>query len=403
MEDASKKGYPVRNLYKIACEPGLWLQAYVNIRANAGALTQGVSTDTIDGFSIERAEKLAKTLRSREYVAKPVRRVQIPKKDGKTRPLGIPGGDDKLAQEVARIILERVYEPVFSEHSHGFRPKRSCETALRSIRPVWNGVKWIVDVDIKGFFDNIPHKLLLNTLAEKIKDKNFLKLIEQWLKAGYVDNWKYHRSYSGTPQGGIISPLLANIYLDKLDRFVEQNLIPAYTSGTKRRANPDMNRLAHKIHKLRKKVDGMATDSESEKEAIKKEIERLLEEKRSIPSQVMNDPNFRRMYYVRYADDFVIGVIGSKKDAEHISRQVRNFITTSLGLEVNEAKTRIRHISEGVNFLGYEIRQADAKKLLKQKMQGRHALRRSTTGIVQLFVPDNIAAKFCHQKKYGCY
>ncbi|HCD6444270.1 TPA: group II intron reverse transcriptase/maturase, partial [Escherichia coli] len=124
---------------------------------------------------------------------------------------------------------------------------------------------------------------------------------------------------------------------------------------------------------------GMATDSESEKEAIKKEIERLLEEKRSIPSQVMNDPNFRRMYYVRYADDFVIGVIGSKKDAEHISRQVRNFITTSLGLEVNEAKTRIRHISEGVNFLGYEIRQADAKKLLKQKMQGRHALRRSTT------------------------
>lgn len=227
-----------------------------------------------------------------------------------------------------------------------------------------------MDVDIKGFFDNIPHKLLLNTLAEKIKDKNFLKLIEQWLKAGYVDNWKYHRSYSGTPQGGIISPLLANIYLDKLDRFVEQNLIPAYTSGTKRRANPDMNRLAHKIHKLRKKVDGMATDSESEKEAIKKEIERLLEEKRSIPSQVMNDPNFRRMYYVRYADDFVIGVIGSKKDAEHISRQVRNFITTSLGLEVNEAKTGIRHISEGVNFLGYEIRQADAKKLLKQKMQG---------------------------------
>lgn len=139
IEDASKKGYPVRNLYKIACEPGLWLQAYVNIRANAGALTQGVSTDTIDGFSIERAEKLAKTLRSREYVAKPVRRVQIPKKDGKTRPLGIPGGDDKLAQEVARIILERVYEPVFSEHSHGFRPKRRVK--LRSDLFVQSGTE----------------------------------------------------------------------------------------------------------------------------------------------------------------------------------------------------------------------------------------------------------------------
>ncbi|PHM24327.1 reverse transcriptase domain-containing protein [Xenorhabdus budapestensis] len=405
IEDASRKGYPIRHLYKIACEPGMWLQAYVNIRANAGALTTGVSKDTLDGFSLERAETLAKTLRNREYVAKPVRRVMIPKKDGKTRPLGIPSGNDKLAQEVARIILERVYEPVSSEHSHGFRPERSCETALKSIRPTWNGVKWIVDVDIKGFFDNIPHKLLLETLKEKVADKNFLKLIEQWLKAGYVDKWKYNCTYSGTPQGGIISPLLANIYLNKLDCFVERNLIPAYTIGTRRKANPDMNRLAHKIHKLRKNVDNMATDSNSEKEkdVIKREIDRLLEEKRSIPSQVTNDPNFKRMYYVRYADDFVIGIIGSKEDAEHIAVQVKNFISTSLGLEVNEAKTKIRHIEEGVTFLGYEIRQQDAKKLVKQKSQGRYSLRRSTKSIVQLFVPDDIAAKFCHRRLYGRY
>lgn len=405
IEDASKKGYPIRNLYRLACEPELWLQAYVNIRANRGALTAGVSEETLDGFSLERATKLAQQLRDRRYVTKPVRRVQIPKRDGKTRPLGIPSGNDKLAQEVARMILERVYEPVFSEHSHGFRPKRSCETALSEIRPVWNGVKWIVDVDIKGFFDNIPHNRLLEVLSKKVQDKQFLNLIEQWLKAGYVENWKYNRTYSGTPQGGIVSPLLANIYLNELDQFVEKSLLPAYTKGKGRRLNPEMNRLAHKIYKLRKLVDGMINDPDRKEEVltIQREIEKLLEEKRSIPSQVMNDPSFKRMYYVRFADDFVLGIIGSKEDAEHVAQQVRNFITTTLGLEVNEAKTKIQHIEDGVRFLGYEIRQSDAKKLLKQKMHGRHTVRRSTTGIVQLYVPDDVARKFCQQHGYGQY
>ena len=405
IEDASKKGYPIRNLYRLACESEMWLQAYVNIRANNGALTAGVSGETLDGFSLERAERLAQQMRDRGYVANPVRRVQIPKKDGRTRPLGIPSGNDKLAQEVARMILERVYEPVFSEHSHGFRPKRSCETALSEIRPTWNGVKWIIDVDIKGFFDNIPHENLLKVLGEKVQDKNFLGLIKQWLKAGYVENWKYNRTYSGTPQGGIISPLLANIYLNELDRFVEEALKPSYTVGKNRKANPEMNRLAHKIHKLRKQVDSMKDDPSRQGEVhnMLREIDKLLEEKRSIPSQVMDDPNFKRMYYTRYADDFVIGIIGSKEDAEHVARQVKSFISEKLGLEVNEAKTKIRHVEEGVKFLGYEIRQADATKLLKQKMHGRYTVRRSTTGIVQLFVPEDVAAKFCQQHGYGQY
>jgi RNA-directed DNA polymerase len=405
IEDASKKGYPIRNLYRLACEPEMWLQAYVNTHTNKGALTAGVSEETLDSFSLERAEKLAQQFRDRRYVAKPVRRVQIPKRDGRTRPLGIPSGNDKLAQEVARMILERVYEPVFSEHSHGFRPRRSCETALSEIRPVWNGVKWIVDVDIKGFFDNIPHERLLKVLSERIQDKQFLNLIEQWLKAGYVENWKYSRTYSGTPQGGIISPLLANIYLNELDQFVEKSLLPAYTKGKTRKANPAMNRLAHRIHKLRKVVDDMIDDPNRKDEVkdMRREIEKLLEEKRSIPSQVMDDPDFKRMYYLRYADDFVIGIIGTKDDAEHVARQVRNFITTTLGLEVNEAKTKIQHIEEGVRFLGYEIRQSDAKKLLKQKMHGRHTVRRSTTGIVQLYMPEDVARRFCQQHGYGHY
>ncbi len=403
IEDASKKGYPIRNLYRLMCEPEMWLQAYSNIRTNAGALTAGVDkTDTIDGFSLERARKLAQMMRDRKYAAAPVRRVQIPKKDGKTRPLGIPGGKDKLGQEVARMVLERIYEPVFSKHSHGFRPGRSCQTALSDIRPVWNGVKWIIDVDIKGFFDNIPHKNLLEAIGKKVDDRNFVNLIEQWLKAGYVEQWTYNRTYSGTPQGGIVSPLLANIYLHDLDQFAE-GFMSIFNVGQKRKANPEMNRLAHKIYKLRGKVDDIANDPARKADviAMRSEIDRLLEEKRQIPSQVMDDPNFKRMYYVRYADDFVIGIIGSKEDAENVARQVKNFINTSLKLEVNEGKTKITHIEDGAKFLGYDVRAIEPNKVMKQFMHGRYTMRRSTSGITQLFVPADVARNFCHKNGYG--
>jgi group II intron reverse transcriptase/maturase len=403
IEDASKKGYPIRNLYRLMCEPRMWLQAYSNIRANNGAITPGVSgEDTIDGFSLEKAEKLAQLMRDRHYVARPVRRVEIPKKDGRTRPLGIPGGTDKLAQEVARMILERVYEPVFSDGSHGFRPGRSCHTALSDIRPKWSGVKWLIDVDVKGFFDNISHKKLLEVIAKKVDDKSFLNVIEQWLKAGYVDKWVYHRTFSGTPQGGIISPLLANIYLHELDMFVE-GMIATYNKGDKRKINPEMNRLAHMIHQLRRKVDAVKGNPTRKGEVaeLREEIDALLEAKRQIPSQVTDDPNFRRMYYLRYADDFLLGVIGSKQEAEHIARQVKSFITDSLGLEVNEAKTKVSHVREGIRFLSYTVRELDSVKVMRQKMHGRHTLRRTTNSIIQLFVPDDVPSTFCRKNGYG--
>lgn len=405
IEDASKKGYPIRNLYRMMCDPSIWVQAYSNIHQNDGAITPGVSKDdTLDGFSLQRAEQLAQLLRERKYVSKPVRRVEIPKSNGKTRPLGIPAGNDKLAQEAARILLERVYEPIFKDSSHGFRLNKSCQTALNEIRPKWNGVKWIIDVDIKGFFDNIPHDKLLKALAKKIDDKNFLNLIEQWLKAGYMEGWNYHRTYSGTPQGGIVSPILANIYLHELDTFVE-GLISTFTNGSNRKRNPEMQRLAYKIHKLRKQVDQIIDNPNRKEEVLnkKREIETLLEEKRQIPSQLMDDPNFKRMYYIRYADDFIIGLIGSKQDAEHIARQVKHFIADSLELEANEDKTKIKHIGEGISFLGYEIRSCDPQKRLKEIVYGRHTVRRTTIGVTQLYVPTEVPHKFCHEKGYGNY
>ena len=392
IEDASKKGYPVRNLYKIACEPGLWLQAYVNIRANAGALTQGVSTDTIDGFSIERAEKLAKTLRSREYVAKPVRRVQIPKKDGKTRPLGIPGGDDKLAQEVARIILERVYEPVFSEHSHGFRPKRSCETALRSIRPVWNGVKWIVDVDIKGFFDNISHSKLIEVLRRRISDERFIRLIWKFLKAGYLEEWQFHNTYSGTPQGGIISPILANIYLDELDKFMK-DYAQSFNRGKERRRNTEYRKLEVEHGKLVKALK-VCTD-----EARRKRIAEAIHENEKIRATVpygdAMDEGYRRVQYVRYADDFLIGVIGSKADCQKIKEDIRVFLDER-ELELSDEKTLITNAQKRAHFLGYDIRVRNCN-LPKRDREGR--LKRDYTGRIVLEVPmDKIKSKLLDLK-----
>src|SRR5450755_1238973 len=167
IEDASRKGYPVRNLYRLMCVKEFWLEAYANIQSNAGAMTKGVDNTTMDGFSLDRVDLLTQALRERTYEPKPARREYIPKPNGKTRPLGIPSGNDKLVQEVTRIILERIYEPVFSDHSHGFRRGRSCHTALSRIALGWDGTKWLIDVDIKGFFDNIDHQKNARAIGQK--------------------------------------------------------------------------------------------------------------------------------------------------------------------------------------------------------------------------------------------
>ncbi|MGZ3627996.1 MAG: reverse transcriptase domain-containing protein [Ktedonobacteraceae bacterium] len=405
LEDASEKGYPLRNLYRLMYSEDLWVEAYANIQSNKGALTPGVdSSDTLDGFSKEKVSRIVDGLRGNTYIPKPVRREEIPKGNGKMRPLGIPSGTDKLVQEVTRTILERIYEPIFSDASHGFRRGRSCHTALSGMASCWNGTKWLIDVDIKGCFDNIDHNVLLGLLRKKVDDKRFVHLIEQWLKAGYMHDWKYHGTYSGTPQGGIISPILANIYLHELDTFVN-GLKDTYDSGKARRLLPEYQKHQYQILKCRKRIDAIKGDpaKSGEVESLRRRIAEHMELRQQMPSVDTKDPSFKRLKYVRYADDFVIGIIGSRVDAENILRQVKNFISNELKLEVNEEKTKIRHATEGVRFLGYEVRQIASGKVVKAVYQGRHTIVRSTEGIVKVHVPSDVPLEFCNKHGYGNY
>lgn len=404
ISEASEKGLKVQNLTRLMSQPELWKLAYVNIHGSPGATTPGVDGNTLDGFSMRRAERLAIQVRTGEYRPRPVRRTYIPKSDGKKRPLGISSGDDKLVQEAVRLLLERVYEPLFVDESHGFRRGRSCHTALAQIKTGWNGTKWIVDVDIKGFFDNIDHDVLLRCIAKRVGDKRLLRLVKSFLEAGYVEDWRYNETHSGIPQGGVISPLLANIYLHELDEFVE-GLREVCNVGERRRWNPAYQSIRHQIHKRRKKIDQLKVGHGSDQAiaSLRQEVKELLARAREIPTQDPTDPNFKRLRYARYADDFVIGLIGSKEEADHVLTQVKRFLRQELRLEVNEANTTIGRMKDGIEFLGYGIDVYQKDKVRKGIRHGRMTTFRTTSEVVRLRVPAHKLERFCHDKGYGSW
>ena len=404
IEDASQKGRRVKDLYRMMYDQELWLAAYNNVRGNAGAVTPGVDNNTLDGFSTRRVNNLIARLKEGTYSPKPVRRTHIPKANGKMRPLGIPSGDDKLVQEMARMLLERIYEPVFSDRSHGFRSGRSCHTALRQVERLWSGVKWIVDVDIEGFFDNIDHEALVGLLREKIDDKRFVDLIWKMLRAGYMEGWKFYATFSGTPQGGIISPLLANIVLNELDKFMARKA-NTFNMGKKRGSNSEYLRWRSRAYKVRKRIKVLKQTGGDPQEVddLRREEARYMNEMRKFPHADMYDSNYRRLQYVRYADDFVIGIIGSKQDAMDLMDEVKHFLSAELKLTASEEKSNIAHIKDGCRFLGYDIRLINTGKLIRKRVGGRVVTARSTHSQVGLYVPEEKVQAFCTKNGYGNY
>lgn len=386
-DHSQSSDYKYERLYRYLFSEEMFAVAYQRIYAKQGNMTPGTDGKTIDEMSLERIERLIMSLKDESYQPHPARRVYIPKKNGKKRPLGIPSFEDKLVQEVVRLLLEAIYEGHFEGTSHGFRPHRSCHTALGMIQKSFAGAKWFIEGDIKGFFDNIDHNVLISILRERISDERFLRLIRKFLNAGYVEDWKYNKTYSGTPQGGIISPMLANIYLDKFDKYIKE-YAAKFRKGDRRSINPEYWRLNNKKNWLKKKLQ--KTSDEQIRKSYLYEIAQLSKQMLSTPHKDAMDADFRRMQYVRYADDFLISVIGSKSECETIKADITQFMREQLKLELSDEKTLITHAQDKAKFLGYEIfiRKSDAVKRNKDGV-----LKRDFNGAVVLTLNSAVIQK----------
>ncbi|MBS7362972.1 MAG: group II intron reverse transcriptase domain-containing protein [Paludibacteraceae bacterium] len=286
------KGGNCDNLYDLVHSEDLLYTAYDNISHKSRIKAMGVDNMSLDNMTLERLECLRESLQSGKYFPSPSKRIYIAKKNGGARPLGIPCTDDKIVQEEIRILLDAIYDHTFDKHSHGYRTGMSVITALSDIERNFNGIEWFIEGDIKGCFENIDHDILLEILIRQIKDNQFISLIDKFLKAGHIERGMYFPSKRGTPQGGIISPVLANIYLNELDRYIEE---------------------------------------------------------------LTNNNNEGMLKYIRYADDFLIGVNGTKEDCENLKKSIAGFISEKLRLELSQEKTLITPSTEKIRFIGYDI------------------------------------------------
>ena len=394
LRERGGRGLPCEELYRQMFNPQLYLLAYGRIYANQGAMTPGTTQETVDGMSLRKINRIIEAMRHERYRFRPVRGVHIPKKNGKTRPLGMPTWSDKLVGEVVRLLLEAYYEPTFSDRSHGFRPGRGCHTALREVAHVWLGTTWFVEGDIADCFGSFDHDVMVGILSEKIHDNRFLRLLRNMLTAGYLQDWKWGATLSGVPQGGIASPVLSNIYLHKLDVFIEKVLIPEYTRGRLRAKNPEYRAVERQIVKARRQGD-------------RAEVRSLYRRLHSLPSQDPCDPSYRRLRYCRYADDTLLGFAGPKAEAEQIKQRLAEFLRDDLKLELSPDKTLITHArTQRARFLGYEISVAGRDHRTRRSSASDKRNRRSLNGMIVLHVPPSVvkakSAPYLSRGKPAC-
>lgn len=405
-ELARQSKYGKSKVWNILLNPDIHVIAYNTIKGNDGAMTPGIDGKTLDGTSMEKILKNIEKLKQHTYQFKPIRRVYIPKKNGKLRPLGIPGPDDKIIQRVMALILEAIYDheknPIFKDTSHGFRRGKSTHTALKYITQ-WVGADWFIEGDIKGYFDNINHNILADMLKEKIEDQQFIDLYWKAVKVNYVEMNSGKKTYGdiGVPQGGTLSPILSNIYLHKFDEYIENRIIQEKEKKIPISIDhPEYKKLHTRISNKRQSLRN--TKDPEKAKTLLQEIKTIEKERAKHPSKLTN-PLACQIWYVRYADDFIIGVRGTETQAKDIWAYAKNFLEETLKLETSAEKTLITNIkNDRANFLGAQIRiwtsrTHDSKHTIRKYKEVKRKVRVSTGRVILLAPLKKLVQKLADQ------
>jgi len=385
-----------QDVFRILRKEDIWVAAYENIKGNKGALTPGVTKETLDGISLLKLQNLQQKVLDERYQFKPVKQTWIPKANGTKRPLGLPTPDDKIVQEVIRMTLEAIYEPIFDSRSFGFRSGMGVHDALSYVEKEFRWMDWIIKGDIKNAYPTIDHSILRTILSHKIKDQRFLNLINKSLKCGTYINPETLYSKLGVPQGSIVSPILANIYFHELDKWITQKGDSIYLPKSTKR-HSEYKRLEYQIKKVSKQLQETERNTKQQ-ENLRKEIKSFIAKRNQVPS--LQDPGIE-IKYARYADDWIIGVKGPIHLTKQIKEEVEDFLQTHLKQELDPKKTEIINLRAGkVSFLGYEIFLPRNKKLVKYKKEGGKQTVRRQTPTLRFQLPVDRIIKRLKERGY---